>query len=130
MTEVKPGSLVFWEFVTEDPTRTSRFLREVFGWETQSVPGLEYQLFAAPTGPGGAIAQRTGNLPRRILNYILSTDIEEDLRKIEKAGGKVRIGKTEIPNIGWWATFEEPTGLVLALFQSLAPDRGPVARYR
>jgi len=130
MTEVGPGSLVHWEFVSEDPSRTRPFLEAVFGWEFRTVPGVDYQVFTAPSGPGGAVVRASAEQSRGVLNYVLSTSLEDDLRKIEEAGGRVRVGKTEIPHIGWWALFEEPTGLVLALFQSLGPDWGPIARYR
>lgn len=130
MSEVKPGSLIHVEFATDDPQRTVRFLDEVFGWKFQSIPGLVYHVFTTPTGSGGAVMKASEDQPKGIVNYLLSADIEEDLRKIEKAGGKVRLGKTEIPNVGWCAFFDEPTGLGLALYQPLQPDSGPMARYR
>jgi uncharacterized protein len=130
MSRVKRGSFVHVEFASEDPGRTRRFLEQVFGWEFQTTPEPNYLAYATPSGPGGAVTKLSGERPPGILNYVLSDDIEGDLRRIEGAGGKVRLGKTEIPYIGWWALFEEPMGGVLALFQTLSSDRGPVARFR
>lgn len=130
MAKPKPGSYVHMEFASVDPSRTRKFLEDVFGWEFQSMPGMEYHVYAAPDGPGGAVMPPNPERPGGLLSYILSEDLDADLRKIEAAGGRVRIPKKDIPGVGWWALFEEPTGIVLALFQTAAPDRGPVARYR
>lgn len=130
MTAPKPGSYVHMEFASTDPARTRRFFEAVFGWEFQSMPGMEYHVYATPLGPGGAVMSPNPERPGGILNYLLSEDIEADLKKIESAGGRVLVGKKEIPGVGWWAMFEDPTGITLALFQSLSADRGPVARFR
>ena len=125
----EPGVFVHIEFASTDPRRTRKFLEDVFGWTFQSMPGMEYHVYATPLGPGGAVMEPEER-PAGILNYVLSDDLDADLRKIEAAGGKILGPKREIPGVGWWALFEEPTGIALALFESLSPDRGPVARYR
>lgn len=130
MTGAKRGSFVHIEFASDDPGRTRRFLEGVFGWEFQAKQVPNYHVYTTPAGPGGAVMIPEGERPPGILNYVLSDGIEGNLREIESAGGKVRLGKTEIPNVGWWALFEEPMGGTLALFQTLSPDRGPVARFR
>ncbi len=130
MTGVRPGSLIHVEFASRDPENTRRFLEKLFGWRFQSMPGLEYDVFAAPTGPGGAVLRASPEQPEGVLDYFLSDNLEEDLAKVERAGGRVRRGKTAIPHVGWWALVEEPAGAVFALFQTQSPERGPVARYR
>ncbi len=130
MAGPKPGGLVHVEFASTDPSRTRRFFEDVFGWSFESMPGLDYHVYATPFGPGGAVMPPATERPGGILNYLLSENLEADVRKIEAAGGKVLIAKHEIPNVGWWALFEDPTGIVLALFQARSPTSGPVARYR
>lgn len=130
MTAVKPGSFVHIELASTNPSRTRRFFEDVFGWEFTSMPGMEYHVYATPLGPGGAVMGPTEERPGGVLNYLLSGDIDGDEVRIEEAGGKVLLRKKEIPGVGWWSLFEDPTGLVLALFQSRSPDRGPVARFR
>ena len=130
MAEPEPGSFVHIEFASTDPRRTRKFLEDVFGWEFQSMPGMEYHVYSTPRGPGGAVMGPAEERPTGVLNYLLSRDIEADVRRIERAGGRILVPKKEVPGVGWWALFEEPTGIALALFQSLSPDRGPEARYR
>ena len=52
----------------------------------------------------------------------MSHNIDADVKKIEQAGGKIIQPKMEIPGVGWWALFQEPTGIVLALFESKTPS--------
>ncbi len=130
MAEPKRGGFVHIEFASTDPARTRRFLEDVFGWEFQGIPGLDYHVYATPLGPGGAVMPPSANRPIGVLNYLLCEDLDADVRKIEAAGGKVRIAREEIPNVGWWALFEDPTGILLALYQPQSPTSGPIARYR
>ena len=130
MAELKPGSFVHIEFASADPERMRKFFEDVFDWEFQFMPEAEYHTYAAPSGPGGGLMKPMENQPPGILNYLLSHDIDADVRKIEEAGGKVLQPKREIPGVGWWAVFQEPTGITLALFESVPPPRRPASRAR
>ncbi len=130
MARPKPGSFVHIEFASSDPGRTRKFLEDVFGWEFQSIPGMDYHVYTTPLGPGGAIMPPTPERPGGVLNYILSEDLDADVRKVADAGGTVLVRREEIPGVGWWALFEDPTGIVLALYQPRFAESGPVARFR
>lgn len=125
----KPGSFVHIEFASANPARTRKFLEDVFAWKFQDIPEMNYAMYDAGSGPGGGIMSPMEGQGPGILNYLLSTDIDRDLAKIESAGGAVLVPKMEIPNMGWWAGFREPTGLMLALYQSKQAPR-PRARTR
>jgi uncharacterized protein len=127
MATPKPGSFVHIEIASADPHRTRKFLEDVFAWKFQDMPEMNYALYDAGSGPGGGIMSPMEGQGPGILNYIMSTDIDRDLAKIQSAGGTVFVPKMEIPNMGWWAGFREPTGLVLALYQS---SQAPRARPR
>jgi len=57
-------------------------------------------------------------LPAGILDYVLTEDIENTLRKITSSGGAVTMPKQEIPGMGWFAVFQDPTGITLALYEA------------
>lgn len=119
------------EIASTDPTRTRKFLEEVFEWKFQDMPEMQYATYEPASGPGGGLMSPMENQPPGFLNYLMSSDIDRDLRKVETAGGQVLRPKSEIPNVGWWAMFQEPTGIVMALFQGLAaPPRERRARTR
>mgnify|MGYP006159671681 CR=1 FL=1 len=58
----------------------------------------------------------------QVIVYIHSDDIEADLKKVEQLGGKVVHPKSEIPQTGWYAFFQDPTGNVLGLYTSMNPE--------
>ena len=120
MPNPKPGSFVHIEIASTDPTRTRKFCEEVFGWTFEDMPEMNYATFEPATSPGGGLMSPMEGQPPGILNYVLSTDVDADLRKIEAAGGRVLRPKMEIPIVGWWALFQEPSGIVMALFQGRA----------
>jgi uncharacterized protein len=70
---------------------------------------------------GGIPGVSAENPAGQVLVYIDSDDIEVDLKKVEKLGGKVLHQKTEIPGMGWFGIFKDPTGNVLGLYTSINP---------
>ena len=126
----KPGSFVHIEIASTDPERTRKFLEDVFEWDFEFRPEMEYHTYEAPSGPGGGLMKPMEGQAPGILNYLLSSDIEGDVRKIEEAGGRILQPKMEIPGVGWWALFQEPTGISLALFEPRMPPRPARPRAR
>ncbi len=127
----KEGAIVHVEYLSNDPDRTKRFYRDVFGWKFQDMPEMGYSTWEAPTRPGGGLMKTPEGQTPGVLNYLLANDIEATLRRISAAGGAVLKPKQEIPGIGWWALFSEPGGTVTALYQNLPqprPARKPAAR--
>jgi len=127
----KEGSIVHVEYMSNDPDRTKRFYRDVFGWKFQDMPEMNYSMWEAPTSPGGGLMKTPEGQPPSVVNYILAKDIDATMRKISAAGGAILKPKQEIPGMGWWAVFREPGGTVTALYQNLPqprPARKPPAR--
>ncbi len=118
MANPKPGSFVHIEIASTDPERTKKFFEDVFEWDFEGVPEMNYHTYEAPSPPHGGLMSPMENQRPGILNYLLSHSIDEDIKKIESAGGHILLPKMEIPGVGWWASFEEPTGIVLALFEA------------
>jgi hypothetical protein len=85
------------------------------------MPEMDYVAFGAEPGPAGGFNKidnetiKTGD----VLIYIQTGDIETTLNKIECLGGQTMVPKTEIPNIGWFALFSDPTGNRVGLFTGM-----------
>lgn len=118
----KPNSFVHVEFHSNAPEKTKSFLETVFGWKFQEFPEMKYSTFDAPSLPGGGV-QQAQNMPAGVVDYILSTDIENTLRKITSSGGSVVRPKDEIPGFGYFAVFQDPTGITLALYEPKVQPR-------
>lgn len=100
-----------------------KFYADLFGWKIQSMPEMNYTMWEAGDGTGGGFSRVSEENPAgQVLVYIDSDDIEVDLKKVEKLGGKVLRQKTEIPGMGWFGIFKDPTGNVLALYTSMNPS--------
>lgn len=99
------------------------FYRELFGWKLQHDPEMNYSMWEAGDGSGGGFPAVSDDTPAgKVLVYIHSDDIEADLKNVEKLGGKVIHPKAEIPQTGWFALFQDPTGNVLGLYTSMNPE--------
>jgi predicted enzyme related to lactoylglutathione lyase len=105
---------------------SGEFYRTVFGWQIEADPTYGYVQFRPEVGPGGGFPETSGPGPfayrtDSVLIYVGTDDIEGALASIEAAGGKTLMTKTEIPGIGWWAVFLDPSGNRLALFTPAPP---------
>ena len=119
----KPGSIVHVELHSPDPQKTKQFYADIFGWKFKDMPEMNYILFEAPSEPHGGVVTPMEDLGPMVLNYILTEEIEETARKIERAGGAILVPKSEIPNMGWFAIFRDPAGIAQALFQGREQPR-------
>ena len=116
-------NVVHVEISTRNAEESSKFYQQLFGWKITSVPEMNYTTWDAPEGPGGGFSPvgedtKSGD----VLVYIDSDDIEADLKKIKSLGGTVVAPKREIPTIGWFAVFRDPTGNMLALYTDMHPE--------
>ncbi len=113
------------EFPTRDLKRAKAFYGKIFGWEFQDY-GRDYVLFNPPGGAVGGGINRVKTVPKKpVVNaYIEVADIDATLKEIKKARGKVLKPRTEVPNFGWWASFSDPQGTVLFLWQGMPGRQG------
>ena len=99
------------------------FYQELFNWKLQHVSEMNYTMWEAGDGSGGGFPAVSEEAPAgKVLVYIHSDDIESDLKRVEELGGKVIHPKAEIPQTGWYAFFQDPTGNVLGLYTSMNPE--------
>jgi len=116
-------NVVHVEISAANVEAAGKFYQELFGWKLRHVPEMNYTLWEAGDGTGGGFnAVSEENPAGQVLVYIDSDDIEADLKKVEKLGGKVVHPKAEIPGMGWYAIFQDPTENVLGLYTSMDPE--------
>jgi predicted enzyme related to lactoylglutathione lyase len=83
---------------------------------------MNYSMWEAGDGSGGGLPEVSADNPAgQVLVYIDSDDIDADLKQVEKLGGKVLHQKTEIPGMGWFGIFKDPTGNAIGLHTSTNP---------
>lgn len=113
--------VVHIEIPGADTKAAGKFYGDVFGWKIQTDPGFDYTMFEAEGGPGGGFIKFGESMgvnykPNEVLIYIGTDDIDASLASIQKHGGKTVLGKTEIPHVGWFAIFTDPSGNRIALY--------------
>ena len=124
--------IVHFEIPADDEGRARTFYREVFGWQLQEMPELQYTIVMTtpideqtqlPTEPGainGGLMKRSADTPSPVLTVDVES-IDDSLKQIEAAGGSAVKGRTEIPGMGAFAYFKDPEGNVMGLWESVQP---------
>lgn len=112
-------NIVHVELSSRDLTESAKFYQDLFGWKTEMVPEMNYATWEAGEAPMGGFNPPDMSKPGEVLIYIDSENIDADLKRAESLGGTVLREKTEIPKIGWFGIFKDPTGNQVGLFTTL-----------
>lgn len=98
--------------------KARNFYTNVFGWEVNYVPKMDYATFMAGDKPYGGFRKGKPKKGQSVIVYIAVSNMDETLKRIKRNGGKIKQKKTEVFPIGWQATFFDPFGNLLGLFQA------------
>jgi len=120
-----PNNLAFFAVHADDLPRAQRFYEKVFGWKFQpwGPPGFFLIATGDKSDPGvpGALQKRHELVPgQRMTGYectIAVADINAAQAAIEANGGKIILGKCEIPTVGFLLKFQDPEGNVACVKQ-------------
>jgi predicted enzyme related to lactoylglutathione lyase len=116
-------NIVHIEIPTNNSKTSADFYQKLFGWHIERDEQMDYTMWDPHEGPGGGFSPVGENVnPGDVLIYVNSEDIEADLKKVVELGGTVVQEKMEIPTIGWFGVFKDPTGNTIALYTSMNPE--------
>jgi predicted enzyme related to lactoylglutathione lyase len=107
----------WWELQVTDLASAQAFYGAVFGWEFEAFGDTFAIIKGADGSMLGGIDQREGDPAGRAVRvYISVDDLESTLAAVRDAGGTVVQERTMVSEeYGWWAQFEDPSGLPVAL---------------
>lgn len=112
--------IVHVEFSDEDREAAGKFYSELFGWEVQQMPEMNYATFDTGEKVSGGLNPVQEGFPAgTVAVYVHSEDIGATLAKAEELEGTTIVPKSEIPGVGWFAFFADPTGNQIGLYKSL-----------
>ncbi len=122
-TEAPPERRFFWnELHTTDPEKAVAFYEKVFGFTRQTMdmgPAGNYYILARD---GVSRAGVTGHLPAGTpphwLPYVEVSDPDATIARAKKLGAKIPMQPEDIPGVGRFGIFEDPTGAVLAVMKA------------
>ena len=121
------GRVVHFEVPFDDADRARGFYRDVFGWQIQPMPEMDYNMVS--TGPmgdqgpsepgyiGGGMMQREAPVSAPVITMQVD-DIDQTFVAIEKYGGKPLGEKMAVGEMGFAAYFTDTEGNVLGLWQN------------
>jgi predicted enzyme related to lactoylglutathione lyase len=114
------------EIPTTNFKKSKKFFGKVFGWTFQDLPELSYVMFRAGNPPNGGF-YLVKKMPKKgqVNAYIEVENIDETLKAIKKAKGKVLVKRTQVGSMGWFANFATPDGCYLSLWESAPKEAGP-----
>jgi predicted enzyme related to lactoylglutathione lyase len=114
--------VIHFEIPADNPEQSMRYYKEVFGWEftkwegpqpywlvttgPKDQPGIDGGLMARPKGPGAVT-----------VNTVQVDNVDDCIKVVEKAGGKVCVPKMAIQGVGWLAYCTDPEGIVTGIMQ-------------
>ncbi len=122
------GRVVHFEVPFDDADRARDFYKEVFGWQIQPMPEMNYNMVS--TGPtsdqgmpsepgfiGGGMMQRQAPVNSPVLTLEVD-DIDATINAIEKHGGAAVGEKMPVGDMGFAAYFSDSEGNLMGLWQS------------
>src|SRR5690606_38048703 len=117
------GRVIHFEIPFDDKERAKRFYADVFGWEQEEMPELDY--VGVSTGLSGAdsmasvpwysvVGTTVGDSTNAAtVVVILSEDMAADLARVTEHGGEVVAGREPVADMGFAAYFKDSEGNVV-----------------
>jgi predicted enzyme related to lactoylglutathione lyase len=106
------------ELHTHDPEKAKKFYSELFDWQFEEVPDMNYTIIKVGEGTGGGMMKSP--MPDAVpqwVPYILVDDILTAAGRARSLGARVLVDITEIPGMGRFSMFVDPTGAAFALWE-------------
>lgn len=117
------GEICWMELMVDDPALILPFYAGLFGWDFSApmpMNGGEYISFEANGEQVGGILKRPPGVPEMPpvwMSYFSVPSVADWSEKAQSLGGKVVMARTEIPETGFFALIEDPTGAMSYLFE-------------
>jgi predicted enzyme related to lactoylglutathione lyase len=108
------------ELNTTDLPKAKEFYGKLFDWKLEDTPMPDgvYTMIKPGSGTGGGMMKHPmPGAPSMWLAYVQVDDVKASTQKARSLGANVIVEPQEIPNVGWFSIFMDPTGAALALFQ-------------
>ncbi len=122
--------VVHFEIPAEDFERAKKFYTNLFGWNITQWPGSPTKYGMATTTPtdkngpqkpgaiNGAIMEKGNGVIATVVT-IQVPSIDDYLKKIVEAGGKVKMAKVKVGDMGYNASFYDSEGNIVGLWENI-----------
>ena len=107
------------ELTTDDVGKAKSFYKSLFDWKLKDVPmggGQTYTMVDVGDGTGGGMFEMPG-APIAWIPYAAVKDVAKSTEKARSLGATILKDKSEVPGMGWFSIFRDPTGAMIALWE-------------
>jgi predicted enzyme related to lactoylglutathione lyase len=115
---------VWVDLGTSDPAGARDFYSKLFGWKIEVNPDPQYGGYAMGEVNGKSVAgigpKMSEQQPTAWSLYIGTDDAQATAKKVEQAGGKVIAQPFDVGPQGTMATFQDPIGAFISIWQPKA----------
>ncbi|MGH9197323.1 MAG: VOC family protein, partial [Acidimicrobiia bacterium] len=98
------------------------FYSKLFTWKMEDMqmgPGMTYTMIQPGEGTGGGLMKHpVPGAPSSWLAYVIVDDVKAATEKAKSLGARIMKDVTEVPGMGWFSIFIDPTGAALGLWQN------------
>src|SRR5579872_5906069 len=108
-----PNPFVHVELNTTDVDKAKKFYGGLFEWNLQDMPMGEhsYTVIGVGQGTGGGMMKHpVPGAPSAWLPYVEVADVHASTAKARSLGAQIMKDVTEVPGMGWFSIFLDPTG--------------------
>jgi len=116
------NSLTHFEIYGEYPLRLADFYRNVFGWQIEQMPGVEYWRIYTGPAENGAI---NGGLTYRAIPglngwmlFVNVAALDETVERVQSLGGSIVRPKTAVPKTAWVTILADPAKNIFGVWQA------------
>lgn len=119
--------VVHFEIPYDELERVKKFYSGVFGWKINTIPEMHYNIVHTvdvdekqmPKEAGainGGMYKRDKESAQGPVVVINVANVEEAVKKVEGAGGKVFRAKVQVGNMGFYAQVKDTEGNIIGLW--------------
>ncbi|MBQ6641875.1 MAG: VOC family protein [Saccharopolyspora sp.] len=121
ITEYRPGTPCWVDLGVPDPSTTSEFYAELFGWTVHDTgdEGGGSRMCLRHGKPVAGIGPHSGGSsgPRSWTTYICVRDADAAAEAVRRAAGQVQLEPMDVLDAGRMAVFTDPSGAAIAAWQ-------------
>lgn len=111
------GAMGWCELSTNDTEKAKGFYCELFDWtakEDADGQYTEFQVGGSSIGGMATLPPEQGKAPSNWLPYVAVDDCDACAAKVTELGGRTLVPPTDVPKVGRFSVFADPTGACLA----------------
>lgn len=127
--------VVHFEIPVDERERAVKFYSSVFEWSIQEMPFQddvytfaittpvdEHNMYEEKGAINGGLFKRDKDLQNPVITIGVPS-IDEFVKKIEAAGGKIIVPKGEVPDMGYYAYFRDTEGNIMGMWENMMKDK-------